>query len=98
MDDDLRAQVERVLREPVLALERLSEDGRRNYVARVRLAAGRSAIVKRRIGEDAERMAAFFDDWAGPAFLSALDGEPARARRPARRTRRASSAATRRPA
>jgi hypothetical protein len=79
VDDEVRAHVERVLREPVVALDRLSEDGRRNYVARVRLAAGGTAIVKRRIGQGAERAAAFFDDWAGPAFLSTLgaDAEPA---------------------
>jgi hypothetical protein len=34
-DDEVRAQVERVLGERVATLDRLSEDGRRNYVARV---------------------------------------------------------------
>jgi hypothetical protein len=72
VDDDLRALAERVLGEPVVGLERLSDDQRRNYIARVRLASGGTAIVKRRIGADAERRAAFVADWAGPAFLTEI--------------------------
>ena len=78
VDDEVRAHVRRVLREPVVGLEPLSEDGRRNYIARVHLAGGGSAIVKHRLGEGAERAAAFFDDWAGPAFLSALGADSER--------------------